>query len=438
MRRAHCGCCGNKVSFQKTKLILHLTVLFSPPSTDALMVDLIREFLEFYSLDYTWSVFSSEANVNPPTKNWKALAEASGLSTSATREAPLLAQILTRFLSGNVAASGRVPEVSPASADSSSRSSAATELFAATSVTGSFPPATAAASDAKAPQQPTMSSTSPTSLTGSFPPTTAGPSVDGGDTSYTESDAAEPSATGSKQEPISIYGSVESGLAAVARATKQAGPSEAEPQVSKSLDTPEIAPVSVRQTEPEVDANRTFNASNVYEDEFDDQSTFVQQPESTEQPVTSASTHIASQLTANLASAATKPAVAADTSEVIEDVIEDDIEVELEDGDEAPQEVAKYTAPPTVLAAQSDGVADTPSVEHAADTNKSATSVLEESVEPSQSQDSHFSQFETYSEDETFTGEVEADKLVDLVPEDDMEENYAEDSYGLGDSAFRY
>jgi hypothetical protein len=58
---------------------------------------LIREFLEFYRLDYTLAIYGPETNCTEKTKR-SSLAERAGLDSNS--KAPLLVQLLENFMSG--------------------------------------------------------------------------------------------------------------------------------------------------------------------------------------------------------------------------------------------------------------------------------------------------------------------------------------------------
>mmetsp|Transcript_106752 Transcript_106752/g.184141 ORF Transcript_106752/g.184141 Transcript_106752/m.184141 type:complete len:253 (-) Transcript_106752:419-1177(-) len=69
-----------------------------------LVAELIREFNEFYDLEYTQSVFVPESNLPPQATAREDLAKQVSLS-GADHSAPLLTQIIAQYLQGSAAAS---------------------------------------------------------------------------------------------------------------------------------------------------------------------------------------------------------------------------------------------------------------------------------------------------------------------------------------------
>lgn len=57
-----------------------------------MVAELIREFLEFYRLDYTLNIFLPETNLKGKTQDIDALAKKAGVSPS--KDKPLLLQML--------------------------------------------------------------------------------------------------------------------------------------------------------------------------------------------------------------------------------------------------------------------------------------------------------------------------------------------------------
>jgi hypothetical protein len=78
--------------------------------------ELIREFLEFYRLDYTLQIYLPEVNLNHSNGMSKEeLARRSGLSSSfeSTESKPLLVQLLEGFLSGDRSAASPAAQQQP-------------------------------------------------------------------------------------------------------------------------------------------------------------------------------------------------------------------------------------------------------------------------------------------------------------------------------------
>ena len=64
--------------------------------------ELIREFLEFYRLDYTLQIYMPEVNLNQQQAMSKEeLTRRSGLAGNCSEQKPLLMQVLEGFLSGD-------------------------------------------------------------------------------------------------------------------------------------------------------------------------------------------------------------------------------------------------------------------------------------------------------------------------------------------------
>ena len=63
------------------------------------MAELIREFLEFYRLDYTLAIYKPETNLKGEIDRSK-LGEQAGFSNGISDDAPILIQLLDGFLSG--------------------------------------------------------------------------------------------------------------------------------------------------------------------------------------------------------------------------------------------------------------------------------------------------------------------------------------------------
>ena len=64
--------------------------------------ELIREFLEFYRLDYTLQIYMPEVNLNQQEAMSKEeLTRRSGLAGNCSEQKPLLMQVLEGFLSGD-------------------------------------------------------------------------------------------------------------------------------------------------------------------------------------------------------------------------------------------------------------------------------------------------------------------------------------------------
>jgi hypothetical protein len=76
-----------------------------------LAAEVIREFMEFYRLDYSAAIFGPEANLKGKTENRNDLSKRSGLKV-ASAEKPLLVQIIEALCSG-VAPSGGDKAPSP-------------------------------------------------------------------------------------------------------------------------------------------------------------------------------------------------------------------------------------------------------------------------------------------------------------------------------------
>ena len=65
--------------------------------------ELIREFLEFYKMDYTLNIFGPETNMQGKTPDVADLARRSKLDQS-SQDKPVLLQILEQFMQGDRAA----------------------------------------------------------------------------------------------------------------------------------------------------------------------------------------------------------------------------------------------------------------------------------------------------------------------------------------------
>ena len=65
----------------------------------SLAAEVIREFMEFYRLDYSLAIFGPEANLKGKTENRNDLTKRAGLK-SASSDKPLLVQIIEALCSG--------------------------------------------------------------------------------------------------------------------------------------------------------------------------------------------------------------------------------------------------------------------------------------------------------------------------------------------------
>jgi len=83
--------------------------------TGTLAAELIREFLEFYRLDYTLAIYGPEANLKGKTADKEGLAKRAGFSNGAGQEKPILLQMLEKFMAGGV---GSAPANSSAASHS--------------------------------------------------------------------------------------------------------------------------------------------------------------------------------------------------------------------------------------------------------------------------------------------------------------------------------
>jgi hypothetical protein len=72
------------------------------------MLSLIAEFLEFYQMDYSLSVYLPEANITNKDFDRNTLAKSSGLSKP-DPERPILQQMISDFLKGNVSKGAAFP-----------------------------------------------------------------------------------------------------------------------------------------------------------------------------------------------------------------------------------------------------------------------------------------------------------------------------------------
>ena len=63
------------------------------------MAELIREFLEFYRLDYTLAIFNPETNLKGKTPDKEALAKKAGINAS--KDKPILLELLEAIQSVN-------------------------------------------------------------------------------------------------------------------------------------------------------------------------------------------------------------------------------------------------------------------------------------------------------------------------------------------------
>ena len=70
-----------------------------------LAAEVIRDFMEFYRLDYSLAIFGPEANLKGKTENRNDLSKRAGLR-ACTKEKPLLVQIIEALLSGPVSTGG--------------------------------------------------------------------------------------------------------------------------------------------------------------------------------------------------------------------------------------------------------------------------------------------------------------------------------------------
>lgn len=71
------------------------------------MAELIREFMEFYRLDYTLAIFKPETNLTGEVDR-NQLAEKAGLKNGIADSKPILMQLLESFLSGGSGDGGMV------------------------------------------------------------------------------------------------------------------------------------------------------------------------------------------------------------------------------------------------------------------------------------------------------------------------------------------
>ncbi len=71
-------------------------------ATGVLCAELVKEFLEFYKLDYTLAIYKPEVNLNDQRAMTRDdLIRKVGLDESATNQKPLMAQLLEGFLAGD-------------------------------------------------------------------------------------------------------------------------------------------------------------------------------------------------------------------------------------------------------------------------------------------------------------------------------------------------
>ena len=70
--------------------------------SSTLAAELIREFLEFYRLDYTLAIYGPEVNLKGKTEDKDGLARRAGFSTGAAKDKPILLQMLEKFMSGDM------------------------------------------------------------------------------------------------------------------------------------------------------------------------------------------------------------------------------------------------------------------------------------------------------------------------------------------------
>ena len=71
--------------------------------------EVIREFLEFYRLDYSLAIFGPEANLKGKTENRSELASKVGLKSAGDKK-PLLVQLIESFCSGATADKAPSPQ----------------------------------------------------------------------------------------------------------------------------------------------------------------------------------------------------------------------------------------------------------------------------------------------------------------------------------------
>lgn len=72
-----------------------------------LVAELIREFLEFYRLEYTLAIFNPETNLKGKTQDKEALAKKAGINF--LQEKPILLQLLEAMQSGSLT-SEKIPK----------------------------------------------------------------------------------------------------------------------------------------------------------------------------------------------------------------------------------------------------------------------------------------------------------------------------------------
>lgn len=71
-------------------------------ASGVICAELVREFLEFYRLDYTLQIYLPEVNLNNGSQvNKEDLARRAGLAGNYTEGKPIMAQLLENFLSGD-------------------------------------------------------------------------------------------------------------------------------------------------------------------------------------------------------------------------------------------------------------------------------------------------------------------------------------------------
>ncbi len=78
----------------------------------SLAAEVIREFMEFYRLDYSLAIFGPEANLKGNTENRSDLTKRAGLK-SASQDKPLLVQIIEALCSGVGASQAPVGDKAP-------------------------------------------------------------------------------------------------------------------------------------------------------------------------------------------------------------------------------------------------------------------------------------------------------------------------------------
>jgi hypothetical protein len=71
-------------------------------ASGVICAELVREFLEFYRLDYTLQIYLPEVNLNKGSSMSKEdLARRAGLTAGSTDSKPIMVQLLENFLSGD-------------------------------------------------------------------------------------------------------------------------------------------------------------------------------------------------------------------------------------------------------------------------------------------------------------------------------------------------